>query len=259
MATGVMAIAVGQATRLLRFLDDDKSYEAKILFGRQTDTDDIEGTVTKECADLRMPERDKLEAALTKFRGPISQVPPLYSALHVDGKRLYELARNGEIAESQIKAREVIIHKIELTAYEPPYIGLFIHCGKGTYIRSIARDLGRLFETGACLAGLRRTTSGKFSIAQALTLSALEERLGDTGTPMLAIADVLPLPKIQVDEEQTRRLKMGQTVESKEPLQEPFVLVLNNDKVVCVAVPKSGQDSALNYLKPEVVLSTESN
>lgn len=254
LATGVMAIAVGQATRLLRFLDDDKSYDAEILFGRQTDTDDIEGAVKQEWPDFKMPPREKVEAALKQFQGKILQVPPIYSALHVDGKRLYELARKGEIDQSQIQARTVVVHSIALTAYNPPYISLSIDCGKGTYIRSIARDLGRCFDSGACLAALRRTASGRFAIEKALSLPDLEEQLKEGPAPLLAIAEILPLPQVNVDKEQTRRLKLGQSVLSGQAITAPYVLVLDQDSVVCVAVARDGENGAACYLKPEVVL-----
>ncbi len=243
MATGVLPIAVGQACRLIRFLADDKVYDAEVLFGRSTTTDDIEGEVIDTVDSY--PDDEKIEAALPKFIGRIDQYPPLYSAVHVGGRRLYEMARNGELPP-EIPLRTVEVFSIEnlpLSDQIPtPHNGkrhgapisnsvsrediekckrtrLLIHCGSGTYIRSIARDLGQLLGSPACLSALARTRVGEFSIADAISLSELEESVKTRSAETLLAAPVkcLDLPRISISEESAKRLRYGQRIQADMP------------------------------------------
>ena len=167
-ASGLLVIAVGKATRLLRyFLGSDKRYTAKIHLGARTTTDDSEGEVIATAPfDHVTPE--SVAQALEAFRGTISQVPPVFSALHVDGKRAYELARKG--AEVELQPRTVHIYQLTMTECQLPEIELDVRCSGGTYIRSIARDLGQQLHSEAYLSGLRRTEACHFSIMQAQSL-----------------------------------------------------------------------------------------
>jgi tRNA pseudouridine55 synthase len=172
MATGVLPIVLGKATRLVEYLADaDKAYRATIFLGTNSDTYDREGTLTP-VQDAVMPSLVKVEQALGKFRGEIEQVPPMHSAIKIGGKKLYELARQGIEVERQ--ARHVTINWLELEAYSPPRLQIFVECSKGTYIRSLAYDLGAVLGTGAYLDGLVRTRHGPFKIEEAITLEALE-------------------------------------------------------------------------------------
>jgi tRNA pseudouridine55 synthase len=165
LATGVLVLCLGPATRLSEYLiQSPKRYRARVRFGVETDTDDAEGAVIAEHDDRI--EREAVEAALEAFRGAIAQVPPMYSAIKQGGRKLYDLARAGQ--EVVREARRVTIYHLELTGWEPPFAALEVECSPGTYIRSLARDLGRAVGTGAHLAALERSASGSFTAAEAI-------------------------------------------------------------------------------------------
>jgi tRNA pseudouridine55 synthase len=177
LATGVLPIAVGRATRLLQFLRSDKAYRAVIRFGVSTTTDDLEGEIIHQ---QPVPHLDlaRVKTALHQFQGNIQQVPPIYSAIQVDGKRLYDLARSGKTAE--VPSRTVEISAIQIVDWQPgefPELEIDIACGGGTYIRAIARDLGTALHTFGTLANLIRTQSSGFDLENSLTLEQLEDQL----------------------------------------------------------------------------------
>lgn len=166
LATGVLVVCVGKATRLIEEVQrQTKSYEARFLLGRQSDTDDIAGNVT-EISLPREVTRKEVEAALPAFCGQIQQVPPRFSAVHVEGTRAYELARQGK--EVELAARQVAVYRLELTRFSYPEMELAIDCGSGTYVRSIGRDLGRVLGCGAVLSALVRTRIGPYRIEDAV-------------------------------------------------------------------------------------------
>jgi tRNA pseudouridine55 synthase len=172
MATGVLPIVVGKATRLVEYLTDaDKAYRAFVTLGATSDTYDREGTVTPTPGAV-MPTQQEVEAALDRFRGEIEQVPPMHSAIKIGGQKLYDLARQGIEVERQ--PRRVTITRLDLETYNPPTLQLFIECSKGTYIRSLAHDLGATLGTGAYLESLVRTRHGPFTLDGATTLEELE-------------------------------------------------------------------------------------
>ena len=159
-AEGVLPICIGNSTRLIEYLPDDKAYLAFVQFGKATDSYDIEGNVIFQC-DKKVAKED-VEQALKKFEGDIEQLPPIYSAIKVNGKKLYEYAREGKSVE--IKPRKVTIYKIELKNfdYDNQEAQVYVECSKGTYIRSIANDLGQVLGCGGYLTRLIRTKAGKF-------------------------------------------------------------------------------------------------
>lgn len=170
-ATGVLPVAVGEGTKAIQFLDEgQKEYLATIRLGVATDTLDITGTVLHEC-DASSIARLQLLQAMAALTGEISQLPPMYSAIKQGGQPLYKLARKGLEVERQ--PRRVLIHQFELLLFEPPVAEVRVLCSRGTYIRSLADDLGRLLGCGACLAALRRSRSGPFNIATAWSLEQL--------------------------------------------------------------------------------------
>lgn len=170
-ATGLVIVAVGRATRLLQYVaDSDKRYLAHVVLGAATDTYDVDGDVTTR-SSAALPDLDAIEATLESFVGVIDQVPPAFSAIKVDGKRLYARARAGE--DVVAPTRQVRIDAIRVLSYDPPDLYLDIACGKGTYIRSIAHDLGQQLGCHAYCHGLRRISSGGFSIDEAWTLEDL--------------------------------------------------------------------------------------
>ena len=171
MATGVLVVCLGQATRVSEYLlGHDKAYRATIRFGVETNTYDADGEVVA-AHDVNV-DHAEVEQALAHFVGEIQQVPPMYSAIKRDGQKLYELARQG--IEIDREARSVIVHSIELLDYQAPDATLDVRCSAGTYIRSIAHDLGAALGTGGHLIDLRRTAAGSFTIEQAILLDAFE-------------------------------------------------------------------------------------
>lgn len=175
MATGVLVVLIGKATRLCeRAMAETKRYEAEVDLCHTSDTDDAEGNLL-QVSVFREPSRSEVEAALTKFVGEIMQKPPAVSALHVGGRRAYELARAGTPAD--LPARPVRVYKAELLSYEFPLLRIDVTCGKGTYIRSIARDLGGMLGCGGMLSALRRTASGGFQVQNARALDSLPDPL----------------------------------------------------------------------------------
>ncbi|BAY79439.1 tRNA pseudouridine synthase B (plasmid) [Nostoc linckia NIES-25] len=176
-ATGVLPIAFGKATRLLQYLPENKAYKATIRLGVRTTTDDLQGEIinSQACGELSFAQ---VKTALSKFQGKIEQIPPSYSAIQVDGKRLYDLARQGKTVE--VPVRTVEIFHIEILDWRQgdfPELDVAIACGSGTYIRAIARDLGEILETGGTLAALIRTESSGFHLTDSLTLTDLETQL----------------------------------------------------------------------------------
>jgi tRNA pseudouridine55 synthase len=172
-ATGVLPVAIGSATRSLEFLaESSKTYLAELTFGMTTDSYDGDGMVTSisSFSDL---DAEKVTNAVKRIEGPISQIPPMHSAIKIGGKRLYELARKGE--EIEREPRGVFIHQIELVSWNAPVATICIDCSKGTYVRSIAHDLGEYLGCGAYLSNLVRVRSGPFVIADAWTIRELEE------------------------------------------------------------------------------------
>ena len=173
LADGVLVICLGAATRLSEYvMRADKTYRARITLGETTTTYDAAGDVVDEC-DASHVKRTDIEAALPQFLGEIAQVPPMYSAIKQRGQKLYELARQGKTVERP--ARRVTIHSLDLLAWRSPTLELKARCGAGTYIRSLAHDLGAALGVGAYLSGLTRTASGSFDISQSIALDDLLE------------------------------------------------------------------------------------
>jgi tRNA pseudouridine55 synthase len=172
-ATGVLPVALGLATRSLEFLaGSSKTYLAEITFGVRTDSYDIDGIV-QSVGTTEGIDETLLRRSLSNFCGIQQQIPPMHSAIKIDGRRLYELAREGSVIERSPRAIE--IHEIELIEWNPPVATVCIDCSKGTYIRSIAHDLGKIFDCGAYLSNLVRLRAGPFTIADAWTLQELAE------------------------------------------------------------------------------------
>ncbi len=207
-ATGVLPVALGEATRLLDyFVAGRKRYHATIALGITTTTDDAEGAVIAERPIPALSEAD-LVAALEAFSGVIEQVPPIYSALQVGGRRLYDLARAGVSVD--LPARQVEIDEIRLLDWRPPLLSIAVVCGKGTYIRALARDLGEQIGCGAHLRALRRTAVGSLRLADSLALDGLIETPGLLATALLPPeVAVAQLPRLDLDAVTTDRVRNG--------------------------------------------------
>lgn len=240
MATGVLPVCVGEATKLVPFLmGGAKVYEAEALLGVVTDTLDATGAVVAE-ADPSGVARGQVEAILPRLTGTILQRPPMHSALRVDGRRLYELARKG--VEVERAARPVRVDALELLRWDPPRLALRVRCGKGTYIRSLVADLGAALGPGAHLTALRRTRVGPFSLADAVTLDTIgpETRLL---TPAEALADHTA---VALDDLQVRDVRAGKVravAELQAPIDAgPHVRLLGPDgSLVAVAEARAGR------------------
>jgi len=192
LATGVLPLCLGEATKVSQFLlDSDKKYRTRIKLGVRTDSGDCEGNVLESCTDFQISQQ-QVEEALTPFRGEIEQVPPMYSALKVNGVPLYKMARKGQTIERE--ARRITVYSIELTAFEGDELELEIACSKGTYIRTIADDLGQALGCGAHIIALRRTQAGAFTEADCITTQALIEECEAGG---LSVIDehLIPMDK----------------------------------------------------------------
>lgn len=195
-AVGVLPIALGKATRLLQFLPQSKAYKATIRFGVRTETDDLQGEIVKSqpVPDLNL---ESIQLVIGQFRGKIEQIPPIYSAIQVGGKRLYKIARQGEVV--QVPARMVEVYDLQILDWRPgdfPELDVVIACGPGTYIRAIARDLGDRLNTGATLAHLTRTQSSGFTLDQSITLEELETQVEQqTFTPISGHVALSHLPE----------------------------------------------------------------
>ena len=262
-ATGVMVILVGQATRLAQFLVKDvKEYEALVQFGFETDTGDVTGTRRE---NLEMPKPDSLTlndvaAILPEFTGEIEQVPPMYSAKKIDGKRLYELARKGATVER--KSVVVTIHELALS--EPPTLAggtneiienvcLTVRCSAGTYIRTLAEDIGRKLEARAHLTELRRTAAGKFSIEQSLTIEQLE-KLDDPATALIPMNKAVShLPEIFLPEDRVDKTRSGLLTRFPEGnFKDGEPVRMNDPQGNLIAI--GFFDAAENFIQPKVVL-----
>lgn len=212
-ATGVLPIVVGKATRLVEYLSDaDKAYSAGVTLGATTDTYDREGEIIPT-PGATMPSREAVERELQAFRGEIEQVPPMYSALKVGGQKLYDLARRG--IEVERVARRVTISRLELESYNLPHLQLFVECSKGTYIRSLAHDLGAALGTGAYLESLVRTRVGAFTLDHAVTLEDLDSAFasGDWQPYLLPpLSIVSGWPVYTADAETEKALLQGKAV-----------------------------------------------
>lgn len=256
LAQGVMVVGLGKACRLLQYLPDDKCYRAEILLGRRTDTDDTEGSILEEKElDASITEA-LIKEKLAGFVGKLIQIPPVYSAIKQGGRKLYEMARKGE-APRELPGRPVEIHKLEVLAVELPVVVARIECSKGTYIRSIARDLGMQLGTGGCLQGLVREQSGNFKIEEAHSIEELTELRAEQSLSNCLVSPVeaLGLDSFEVDEAMAKRIANGQRIALSDldldlnaaPEKRLFACYRANP----IALMKLTEDS---LLRPEVVL-----
>lgn len=243
LATGVLPLLLGLATRLSQFLQaDDKEYEAAVELGVSTDTYDREGRVIEQRPVPKLTAT-KVTEALSGFIGSISQRPPAYSAVKVGGRKLYELARRGE--EVSVPERAVQIHSIDLVRIEGVTLRLVVRCSSGTYIRSLAHDLGAKLGCGAVLASLRRTRVGRFRIDQAFPLSQLGQ---DWTEKLIPLEEALPdMPRIELAPNVAVRVRHGNPFSAGLP--SGFYQLIDQGSLVAIG----RSDGAV--IQPEVVLA----
>ena len=205
-AEGVLPICIGKATRLIEYLADDKAYIATLQFGITTDTYDIEGQIVSH--SVKKISKDDVASILKKYEGEIEQVPPIYSALKVNGKKLYEYAREGKDVE--IKSRKVLIEKIELLSFddEQQQAEIYVKCSKGTYIRSLGFDIGNDLRCGAYLSKLIRVQAGDFKLEDSIKLDDLSS-YDIVEKNIISPIDKIPLPKVLINDIEIKRVSNG--------------------------------------------------
>ncbi|MGB4102332.1 MAG: tRNA pseudouridine(55) synthase TruB [Alphaproteobacteria bacterium] len=244
MATGVLPLAFGEATKLIPFvMDGHKTYSCTIGWGESRDTEDAEGQITAT-SPIR-PDRNAILAALPRFIGTIRQTPPIYSALKIDGVRAYDLARAGTAPE--MTPRDVQIFDFQLLSIDnPDHASLRIRCGKGTYIRALARDLALALGTVGHLTALRREQSGPFTLQQAISLENLAAlaHKGEALTALRPIAAALDdIPAHAIDDQEAHRLRHGQAIAARpdeDGTQFPTMLATHHGQPVALIARRDG-------------------
>lgn len=212
-AAGILVVCIGKATKIAEYMmEDHKTYRGGLILGIETDTLDADGNILKESTFL--PELSAIEEVFKKFKGKLQQIPPMYSAIKHKGKRLYKLARQGEKVEVPARSVEIFENKV-LGFYPPKGISFEVTCSKGTYIRSLARDIGKSLGCGAYLSYLIRTKSGKFTIAESVTLQEIKRALLENKLDNLIIPTDTALAKfdaITIDDKAYKRIINGNPV-----------------------------------------------
>lgn len=237
-AVGVLPICIGKSTRLIEYLDDDKEYLATVQFGKDTDTYDLDGTITKTY-DKKITQED-LISILDDFRGEIEQLPPIYSAIKVNGKKLYEYARNGE--EVEIKPRKVFISKLELENFdfEKQEAKIIVGCSKGTYIRSIAYDIGQKLNCGGYLTALERTKAGLFNREHSIPLENFGE-VSDVRNKLINPIDVLPLSKVELNDVEKERVNHGMAIYNRGFKNSDVVILVYGGRIHAIGMVEDNQ------------------
>jgi len=247
LASGVLVVCLGPATRLIEYVQRmPKRYLATFLLGRQSDTEDIEGTVT-ELVDPPVPSQSQTRAALPQFLGTIQQLPPAFSALKVDGKRAYELARRGDAPD--LKPRPIAVNSIDVIEYTYPQLTLDIRCGSGTYVRSLGRDIARALGTEAVMSALTRTEIGPFRLQQTLSGDEITPQSIDRNflAPQAALGD---MPAVTVTESEAAFLRNGRQLKRPEleNAAEGVCALSSDSRLLAILVPAEN-----GYWRPRTV------
>lgn len=217
LATGLLVVFIGRATRAVEFAEADrKEYIAGLRLGMSTDTQDITGRIISKETDI--PDEPEVRIAIERFRGELEQIPPMYSAVKIGGKKLYELARKGECIER--KSRHITIFGLEITGRSDNDYILDVVCSKGTYIRTLCHDIGAALGCGGCMSSLRRTKSGVFSVDNAYTIAEIQEAAdrGEEEKLLLPIDTLFAgYTKLSVDADSEKKLKNGCIINTSSP------------------------------------------
>ncbi len=229
-AEGVLPICIGKATRLIEYLADEKAYIGTIQFGSATTTYDIEGEIT--ITSSKEISKDDIEKALLNFQGEIEQLPPIYSAIKVDGKKLYEYARKGE--EVEIKPRKICINEIKLLNFDKNsnQAEIYIDCSKGTYIRSFANDLGENLGVFGHLIKLVRVKAGDFNIENSIKLEELKSQK-DVSDNLIYPLEKLNYPKIELNQKEFEKISHGMKIEYN--IQNGIIILTYENQLIAMA------------------------
>ena len=241
-ATGILAIALGEATKSIRYLNQNKVYKFNVVFGELKDTDDITGKTMKKSNIV--PTLSEIDQCIEKFIGKQRQIPPQFSAVKVNGKRAYKLARNNQ--KFELKAKDVFIKSLEcLGAKNKNEYSFIMECSTGTYVRSIARDLGKMLGTYAYVSELRRVKIGKIEEKDIILLDKFEElvHIGDHFEVMHSIRDVLDdIPAVLIDQELSRKFRNGLSFEYfNKKSENDYLLIETNTKFVGIGKAIEGK------------------
>ena len=248
MATGVLPLVLGRATRLSRFFQSsDKEYVAEIRLGKTTDTFDGEGKVIEEKPLPRISPRQSKQV-LAQFTGVIQQQAPMFSAVKVAGQKLYELARRKR--ESERPWRTVHVYRLELLEQTEAIWSLRVHCSSGTYIRALAHEIGEALSCGAYLQNLRRIRSGTFDLYRAIPVDEIEH---DWRKVLYPMEELLPeLPRIDLHEQQAERVHHGNEIPRETEFAGEFCRLFHNEKLIAI-----GRAAPRNHIRPTIVLETK--
>lgn len=246
LASGVLPVAIGKASKLIDYMPEDKAYIASMYLGKVSDTYDTEGTI--EETGYRKILLEEIENALNSYRGKVVQIPPAFSAVHYNGKRLYELARNGEIP-ADIPTREIEVYKNEIVSfdYENQILKIEVECSKGTYIRSIVHDLGQMLGCGAVMFELVRTKSSGFNLKNSIELSDNLENhiiISNLVNPL----NILDMQKYEINENEFNKLLNGNKFKSRNNFALSDILLTQNGKILAIAKVES------EFIQPRKVL-----
>ncbi len=252
LATGILPIAIGEATKTVPFVQDGvKIYQFTLVWGRSTTTDDDEGE-TLETSDLR-PARDDVEAALSAFQGEITQIPPAFSAIKINGARAYDLARAGE--QVTVPPRQVFIDRFELVSHDEQSSRFEVECAKGTYIRALARDLAEKLGTKGHVGALHRARVGVFSDACAVGLEEFEAASPEQRDAMLlpVAAGLADIPEITIDARQVATIRFGNAIlltGANAPVELEDAFVSHKGKAVAIGCVEMGQFKPSRVILP---------
>jgi tRNA pseudouridine55 synthase len=256
-ASGVLVVLVGPAVRLSEYISaSDKRYQAIIRMGSATDTYDAEGAFTRENTVVDITE-EQFEAELKKFEGEVEQTPPAYSAVKVNGRKAYEMAREGK--EVELEPRIIQVHHLEVLEWATPEVVIDVHCSSGTYIRSLANDLGEALGCGAYLVGLRRTKNGRFSLRDSVPLRKLKEAFeaGDWYKYLIPAAESLAdWEAVELNPDEVETLRHGQRVKAAAGTTAEMVRGISEaGELVALLKLVEGEDGSLEW-QPKKVFFT---
>lgn len=245
LASGVLPVAIGKAAKLIDYLPEDKEYIAGMYLGKVSDTFDIEGCVEETYA--KKAELSEIENVLNEFRGLTTQIPPAFSAVHYNGKRLYELARKGTIPDD-IPKREINIYKNEIVSFdfEKQILKLDIECSKGTYIRTIINDIGKALGTGAVMYELVRVKSASLTLENSLILDESMTK-SDIEKNIIPPQNILPIHCIEIKKSDFEKVKNGNKIENVYNAENTVILTFNN-------IPLALSVSENEFIQPKKLL-----